>query len=194
MARPREHDERAAREGAVEAFLRTGYAATSLTMLEQATGLDRRQLYNQHASKRGVFLQALGDFTDRAAARFLGKLEAPSADLQAIRDTLHDMVDVADTEAGRLGCLVCNTAREPIAQQDAAIGEVVERYFARIERAYANALRGAGRSKQIDPATDRRRTARHLLAIHVALCVMSRAGASAETLRDVADGALASLR
>ncbi len=185
MARPREHDEQAARAGAIQAFLRSGYAATSLTELEEATGLDRRQLYNQYGDKRGVFLQALDDFQEQAAERFLSLMETSNAAVSSIAVTLHGMVDLADSGHGRLGCLVCNTSREPIAATDAEVQERVQRYFARIEAAYANALKGSSL-----PARARRQEARHLLATHVALCVMCRAGSPVETLRDAVEAAV----
>ncbi|MEO0481228.1 MAG: TetR/AcrR family transcriptional regulator [Planctomycetota bacterium] len=195
MARRREHDQEAARAGAVEAFRRSGYAATSLAELEEATGLDRRQLYNAYEDKRGVFIKALEDFSSMAAARFLEPLEASAADLDVIKSTLHAMVEMAGSDSGRLGCLICNTAREPIASSDAEVRDLVQHYFDRIERAYANALKRACSSKQLTLTSARRRqAARHLMATHVALCVLARAGSPTELLRDAAAAALSTLQ
>ncbi|MEM6704179.1 MAG: TetR family transcriptional regulator [Acidobacteriota bacterium] len=195
MARPREHDAQAARDGAVQAFLQRGFAATSLADLEAATGLDRRQLYNEHGDKMGVFLQALDDFEQRASARFLGALEAREAGKAEIVETLNTFVELSATEEGRLGCLLCNTSREPVSRDDARVGDRVSAFFARIEKAYANALRNAVKVGDLElTAAGRRRHARHLMATHVAACVLSRGGVDRKTLRDVVTVALQPLR
>ncbi|MEL7237369.1 MAG: TetR/AcrR family transcriptional regulator [Planctomycetota bacterium] len=191
MARPRTHDEQAARQGALHAFLRGGYDGTSLADLEAATKLDRRQLYNQHGDKRGVFLRALDDFIAAAAEQFLSKLEAPGAGLAAIRSTLNGMVKIADTEQGRMGCLVCNTSREAITREDDVVFGKVSGYFDRIESAYADSLARAVSDGDVDLSRRaRQRAARHLLGTHVAMCVLARSGAAVEVIRDVADVAL----
>lgn len=193
MARTREYDEQQVREGAMGAFLRKGFGQTSLVDLETATGLNRRQLYNDFGDKRAVFLQALEDFCVAAGERVLHPLEGSEPRLDAIEATLFGMIDLAETPFGRLGCLICNTSREPIAQEPEVRG-VVDRFFRRIENGYRNALRNAQAAGELPETEDVDRLARFFLGAHVAVCVLGRAGEDLSTLRDVATEAVQRVR
>jgi TetR/AcrR family transcriptional repressor of nem operon len=59
MGRPRLFDTDAVVSAARDAFVRTGYAGTSIDDLLQATGLQRASLYSAFGSKRGLFLTTL---------------------------------------------------------------------------------------------------------------------------------------
>lgn len=188
MARPRTFDEAAVRRGALAAFLRDGYAATSLSALEDATGLDRRQLYNSFGDKQAMFTRALDDFAELAGARFLAPLEAPGAGAEAVRSVLHAMTDFSATPEGRCGCLFTNTAREPVAR-DSAVEKRLDAFFERIRLAYRNALSGAAESAAPDRRTDPEDLSHFFLSVHLGLCVMARAGLPAESLSRAAEEA-----
>jgi AcrR family transcriptional regulator len=59
MGRPRSFDTETVITAARNAFVRTGYAATSIDDLLRATGLQRASLYSAFGSKRGLFVAAL---------------------------------------------------------------------------------------------------------------------------------------
>src|ERR1700739_2510356 len=76
MPRPREFDETAALEAAIECFWRHGYEATSLRHLTAPMGLTAPNLYNAFGDKQQLFSRALEraystseSFAERAAAR-----------------------------------------------------------------------------------------------------------------------------
>ncbi len=186
MARPRAYIEDQVRENVMMTFYKYGYAATSLTHLESATGLNRRQLYNACGDKRGLFLRALDDFGATAGAEFLSELEQPDAGVDAIAATFHKLLAAVGSPRGRLGCLVCNTAREPVAD-DAEVAKRIQGFFGRIRRAYRRALRNAGED-------DADKLANHLFGVHVAGCVLARAGERKAVIADLFDAALATLR
>lgn len=171
-------------------FWEHGFAATSLTELEDASGLNRRQLYNGLGDKRDMFLQALDDFRDLAGRRFLGPLEADTADLGSIRDLLEAFAQLAATGEGRLGCFVCSTSQEEVAD-DPDIRTRLDHYFGRIAAAYANALRCAiARGElNLDPQ-DVGTRANFLLGVQVGMSVLARAGQPPAKIRDLADFAL----
>ncbi len=193
MARRRTYDDHRVRQGLVATFLATGYADTSLADLESGTGLDRRQLYNGFGDKKTMFLGALDDFTEAAADRFLAPLETGSDGLADVEAALWGLLADADDPEARLGCLVCNTSREAIAT-DPDIGPVIDRFFRRIEGGYRAALTRAVARNELGPDDDPARLARLLLAIHVSLCVLARAGESAEVLHDIAAATLERIR
>ena len=179
MGRPIGYDTQAVRQQVLAAFWSAGYAETSLGALERATGLDRRQLYNGFGDKRAMFVSALDDFNDMAGQRFFAPLEAAGAGPEEIVALFHRYLELCRSEDGRRGCLMCNTASEKIASDPLVAGRL-NAYFDRIEAAYRNAL----------PAHERHR-APVLLATHVALCVLARAGASLPRLEAMAAAALA---
>ena len=63
MGRTRGFDEACVVRQANDAFLATGYEATSVDDLVRATGLQRGSLYQAFGSKRGIFLAALRQVT-----------------------------------------------------------------------------------------------------------------------------------
>lgn len=193
MARIRQYDEEVARTQLIGIFLEKGFADASLTDLESRSGLNRRQLYNDFGDKRSMFLQAVQDFMTLAGEQFLVNLEHSELGIQAIEKTLFGMVKLSDTRQGRLGCLVCNTAREPIAQ-DPEISKLINQYFRRIEYGYRCAIKRAIAMGEVSADENVRSLARLFLGVHISLCVMSRGGESAAVLTDVAKEAIKTLK
>ncbi|MCY0854211.1 TetR/AcrR family transcriptional regulator [Cupriavidus sp. D39] len=64
-----QYDEGAVIDAALDAFWRHGYAATSINMLTEATGLSRSSLYQRFKDKDGLFQMALAAYTDRVLRR-----------------------------------------------------------------------------------------------------------------------------
>lgn len=189
MARTHEYNEENARASLMATFLEKGYADTSLSDLEANSGLNRRQIYNDFGDKRMVFLQSVRDFMILAGEQFLGPLERAEEGIGSIEATLFGMIDLANTKQGRLGCLVCNTARETIAE-DPEVGALIDKFFRRIERGYRSAIKRGMRSGEISSKENARALSRFFLGVHVSLCVMSRAGESVPVLNDIAGQAM----
>ena len=87
VGRPREFDEDAALECAMNAFWAKGYEATSLADLCSCTGLHKGSLYQAFGDKHTLFLKALRAYADRefqetAAVAF--EHESPLDSLRAI--------------------------------------------------------------------------------------------------------------
>lgn len=176
-------------------FWEYGYEGASMSRLEEAAGVDRRQLSRDFGSKRGLFIQALDDFAAFAGELYLERLEDADSGLGSIQATLRELSDLPKAPQGELGCLVCNTSREELARADAEVADRVSAFFRRIEDAYMRALtHGAARGELSAERGVLRAKARHLFAVHVALFVLVRAGSPRPVLRDVVQCALASLK
>ncbi len=189
MARPRTFTDPEIRQAVLMAFWENGYESTSLSALEAATGLGRRSLYNSFGDKRALFLRALDDFSDQAARDNLAPLRAPDAGHEAVGAVLHHLLALAKASDGPRGCLICNTAREPVAR-DADVAARVQRYFTLIEDGFAHALERAQTAGRLGPHEDPRRLARFFLGVLVSVCVLVRAGTPQATLEDVITEAL----
>jgi TetR/AcrR family transcriptional regulator, transcriptional repressor for nem operon len=110
VARPRSFDEDAVLTAAMHAFRRHGYARTSVSVLEEATGLRASSLYNAYGDKAGLFRRAL----DRYVTSFVGpRLEThagPTATLEDLEGLFLALL-VPPYDDGQ-GCLVTNSAAE----------------------------------------------------------------------------------
>ncbi|MEO1087160.1 MAG: TetR/AcrR family transcriptional regulator [Acidobacteriota bacterium] len=140
MARPREFDEEEVLARAMAQFWSSGYELTSVADLEASTGLGRKSFYNAFGNKRTLFLSAIDLFAAVAGERYLSVLEAKGAGLDAIESMMLRMLGDRETEEGANGCLICHTSREPIAR-DPEVAIRVDKYFARVEAAFAGAIR-----------------------------------------------------
>ena len=187
--RPRKFEEENVRAAVLQMFWQRGYASTSLSDLEEATGIGRRSLYNSFGDKRTVFLRALEDFRATAVEQNLAPLEQSGAGLDAIATVFNHLLELAKTPEGRLGCLMCNTSREPIAT-DAAVAEQITLYFSRVEQGFTNALTTAQTDGTLPVDKNVTSLARFYLGILVSICVMGRAGVSLEILQDIVSEAL----
>lgn len=191
MARQIEYDPTVLREDLLSVFWRNGYAETSLSDLEDATGLNRRQLYNGPGDKKAMFLQALDDFDKAAGREFLAALESPEASIRDICALLNRFVDLAAGDEGSGGCMVCSTSQEEIAA-DPQVRARIGSYFARIRQAYANALAQSvarGDAQFTTDEIDGKSTL--LFGVHVGLCILGRAKAPEKLLRRMANEACA---
>lgn len=190
MARQIAYDPQALRADILRTFWSKGYAETSLSDLEDATGLNRRQLYNGIGDKRAMFLGAIDGFSEIAGRRFLAALEGPEAGVAEIGALLAEFVRLAAEGGGPAGCMICSASQEEIAAE-ADVAARIDRYFTRIRGAYANALtRAAGRS-EIDLTADAiEARADALFAAHVSLCILGRTGRPHDQLTRIAKAAI----
>ncbi|MEL7060091.1 MAG: TetR family transcriptional regulator [Acidobacteriota bacterium] len=175
MGRPRTFDDDVVLERATRQFWRDGYGATSVSELEAATGLGRKSLYNAFGPKDQLFLLALDLFAARAGAHNLAPLEETGATFDSIEEMLRRVAAEADTETGAFGCLICNTAREPISARD-EVSRRITAYFERIEAAFAHALRGelARRSSGASTPAPIEELAAFLAGTLIGLCTAAR--------------------
>lgn len=184
MARPREFNEIDVRQAVLGAFWRKGYAETSLSDLEAETGLGRRSLYNTFGDKHELFVRALQDFRSVAVRRNLAPLDDASSGVAGIDAVLAGLVDIAGTPEGRNGCLICNTARESVADEEGVRAEV-DGYFGDIERRFADALGVSQARGDIPKCDDVNSLAQFFLGVLVSICVLARAGSPLSVLDNI---------
>lgn len=193
MARTISYNPTDVRRRLLSKFWETGFAETSLSDLETATGLNRRQLYNGPGDKKAMFLTAFDDFSTSAGRQFLAPLEKDTAGLDEIANLLRCFVALAGSREGPSGCMVCSVSQEAIAS-DADVRPRIDAYFNRIEAAYGNALTQAsarGEVSLVPPEINAKSVM--LFGVHVALCVLGRGGCPQEKLSRMAEEAISSL-
>ena len=112
MARPREFDEAAALEAAMECFWRRGYEATSLRDLAGNMGLTAPSLYNAFGGKQALFARALERYLDRTTRARIKRLENSLPPKQAVHRFFAEIIERSVSDRERRGCFLINSALE----------------------------------------------------------------------------------
>ncbi|MGO4158683.1 TetR/AcrR family transcriptional regulator [Cupriavidus sp. YAF13] len=116
-----QYDEGAVVDAALDAFWRHGYAATSINVLTEATGLSRSSLYQRFKDKDGLFQMALATYTDRVLRR-MKSYEGGSARAR-LEALLRGLLPMGSRRPP--GCLLTRSCAElvdlPAAGQEAAL-------------------------------------------------------------------------
>lgn len=192
MARPRTFDEDEIRTALLRQFWSHGFEGTALPDLESATGLSRKSLYNAFGDKQAMFVDALRAFRQSVVRENTKALRAGSSGLDAIASVLTGLAELAPTPTGQLGCMVCNTSREDVAEVP-EVREQIDAYFADIERAMRSAVQAGQASGEI-VGRDADDLARLCLGALVGISVLAKAGQSTAVLTSIADETIAALR
>lgn len=146
MSRPKEFEVNPVLDAVVNSFWSRGYEATSMSDLENATGLSRSSLYSTFGNKRELFDAALGRYNDETVEPTLQALEGPNAGIAELRQYFSILAATfrSEPELAVRGCLIVNTMVELAAQDDAARA-VTSAHFARVQGAIENGLKGGGK-------------------------------------------------
>ncbi|MGE0715961.1 MAG: TetR/AcrR family transcriptional regulator [Alphaproteobacteria bacterium] len=194
MARPREFDEEAVLDAAMQCFWSHGYEATSVRDLIAATGLTGASLYNAFGDKRALYRKALDRYVEGSIAdriRRCGEM-APRA---AIATFFAEILARSAADRQHKGCMLVNAALD-VAPEGPDSREIVAAVLVRIEDFFRDRLRAGqadGTIVRSVPADD---LARHLLAVLMGVRVLARArperplleGAVAAALRFIEAG------
>ncbi|MFE0674180.1 TetR/AcrR family transcriptional regulator [Streptomyces sp. NPDC058867] len=194
MARPRAFDERQVLDRAREQFWATGYAGTRMDDIAQATGLGKGSLYGAFGDKSKLFHRVFGDWCTAVVEVAEGRLAGgPDKDAFArLSDYVHLMAENTAADTEHRGCLLAKGAAE-LAQHDATIaGRSAETMNALLKLLEVE-ISAAQRHGDIDSAADPERLAALLLTVVRGIEAVGKAGLSPETVRNVADTALAVL-
>jgi TetR/AcrR family transcriptional regulator, transcriptional repressor for nem operon len=192
MPRPREFDETAALEAAMECFWQRGYEATSLRDLTASMGLTAPSLYNAFGDKEELFARALDRYLDRTTRDRLRRLEETLPPKAVLHRFFAEIVDHSVTDRQRKGCFLVNSALE-VAPHHAACRAVIAEQFDDIEAFFKRAILGGQADATIPRTVDADDTARLLLGVLLGIRVLARTKADRALLAGIARPALALL-
>jgi TetR/AcrR family transcriptional repressor of nem operon len=173
MARPREFDEAAVLDAAVQCFWSRGYEATSVRDLADKMGITGASLYNAFGDKRRLFRRALDHYVEQGfgdrARRFEGRLPPR----EALAGFFEEIVERSLADPQRRGCLLVNSALE-VAPHDPEFQRVIAGVLVEVEGFFHRSIAAGQRDGTIasrQPAED---LARLLLGVHLGLRVLAR--------------------
>ncbi|WP_409062059.1 TetR/AcrR family transcriptional regulator [Streptomyces sp. SYP-A7185] len=194
MPRPRKFDERQVLDQAREQFWSTGYAGTRMDDIAQATGLGKGSLYGAFGDKGKLFHRVFGEWCtavlDVAEERLAGGPDAEA--LARISGYVHLMAENTASDTERRGCLLAKGAAE-LAQQDPTVAGQSAATMRALQTLLRTQISAAQRHGDIDSAADPERLAALLLTVVRGIEAVGKAGLAPETLRTIADTALAVL-
>jgi AcrR family transcriptional regulator len=193
MARPRSFDENEVLRVARDQFWSTGYAATRVDDIAAATGLGKGSLYGAFGDKHHLFLRT---FEDHCA----GLIEAVRRGLDGPDDRAYErlrahVLTVANATAADVclrGCLLAKGTAE-LSGQDPAVAATARRTFEAIQELLTSCIAGAQRAGDIRQDADPARLAALILAVLRGIEALGKGGSSPDSLRAIADTALALL-
>ena len=193
MARPRSFDEGEILRVARDRFWATGYAATRVDEIATATGLGKGSLYGAFGDKHQLFLRTFDDHCAGLVEAVRRSLDGPDAGAyERLRAHVAAVANATASDVCLRGCLLAKGTAE-LSGQDPAVVATARRTFAAIEELLASCIAGAQRAGEIDQHADPGRLAGLLLAVLRGIEALGKGGASPDSLRAIAETALAVL-
>jgi TetR/AcrR family transcriptional regulator, transcriptional repressor for nem operon len=193
MGRTRGFDEQEILRVARDQFWSAGYAAARVDDIATATGLGKGSLYGAFGDKHQLFLRTFDDHCAGLVEAVRQALDGPDA---GARERLRaHVLAVANATAADIhlrGCLLAKGTAE-LAAQDPAVAETGHRTFAAIEELITSCIAAAQRAGDIDQDADPARLAALLLAVLRGIEALGKGGSSPDSLRAIAETALALL-
>ena len=173
MARPKEFDEAAALDSAIECFRLRGYHATSVRDLATAMGIGGTSLYNSFGDKRALFVKALNRYLDSSLRARLKRLEETHAPRQVIPAFFADIIDRSLNDRTRGGCLLINSVLE-ISPHDPKLGRQIAAYVGEIEEFFRRTICAAQADGSVAASLDAKDAARLQLGVLLGIRVLAR--------------------
>ena len=181
MARPKEFDEAAVLDAAVQCFWTKGFEATSVRDLTDEMGIAGASLYNAFGDKRALYRRALdhyiaGSFVERAR-----RIERALPPREAIGAFFREIIERSLKDRDRKGCMLVNSALE-MAPHDREFQKVVADILVEVEMFFRRLVQAGQRNgsvSQSQPADD---LARLLLGTLLGIRVLARARPERELL------------
>jgi len=183
MARPKEFDDRAVLEAAVECFWNRGFVATSVRDLGDRMGIGSASLYNAFGDKRTLFAKALEHYLDNSVRERILRLERQRLPKDAIKAFFAEVIERSLKDPDRRGCMLVNSALE-VAPHDADLGAAISRYLEEIRSFFERSISAA----QSDGADAGQHSARDLSRLLLGVLLGIRVLARSQPNRALLDG------
>lgn len=159
--RPKDFDENAVLDKAIDLFWKQGYEATNLEQLLAAMGMGKGSMYHNFGNKREVFKLALNRFNQK----FTGWLEKEAANAKDPIAFIKEYFRAIPKQGGdehKKGCFLGNTVAE-LACIDSGLEEIASEHLEKIERIFYSHIKNAQQTGKLKSKEDARLLARHLI-------------------------------
>ncbi len=172
MARPREFDETAVLDAAINCFWMHGYEATSVRDLAERMQMTGASLYNAFGDKRSLFRQALERYVDQSFGDRVRRFELLPP-REAIGAFFQEIIDQSLDDKERKGCLLVNCALE-LSPHDTEFQEIIGGVLVRVETFFGRCVTLGQKDGSITDRLPSVDLARHLLGSFLGIRVLAR--------------------
>ncbi|MGV8972603.1 MAG: TetR/AcrR family transcriptional regulator [Rhodoglobus sp.] len=162
-----------------DVFWDKGFDATSISDLEEATGLGRSSLYHAFGNKHGLFDAAVDDYLRTVIRPRIAPLLSGSSGPALVEyfTSIRLSVESLPDDSPRRGCLLVNCATG-LAGHDEAARAAVDAYRAELTAALRHALASSDTSRALTSPDELDTRARLLAALSISAMVIARVNRS----------------
>jgi TetR/AcrR family transcriptional repressor of nem operon len=165
MARPREFDEGAVIDAAMEQFWLRGYEATSVRDLADQMGIAGASLYNAFGDKRTLYRSALNRYLEQTFRERIRRIESAMPPHEAIVAFFGEIV--------RRGCMLVNSTLENV-PEDRDFQQIVATFLSDVEAFFLRCLASGQRDGTVSVSQSAEDLARMLLGQLLGIRVLAR--------------------
>jgi TetR/AcrR family transcriptional regulator, transcriptional repressor for nem operon len=180
MPRPREFEELAALDRAMQVFWKRGFENTSMDELVKATGVHRGSIYTTFGDKQALFLKSLDRYLNLERTQLTALLQAAPSKLTVIRSILEGIAEDSARKNSR-GCFMVNSIVER-APHDSETRARAHDCLTRLSKVFEAALTQAQRTGELGKDVNVSALAIFLVNTVQGMRVLGRAGVSRRQL------------
>jgi TetR/AcrR family transcriptional repressor of nem operon len=184
MARPREFDDTAVLEAAIQCFWTHGYEATSIRDLSKKMGITNASLYNAFGDKRSLYRKALDCYVEQSFGNRVARFEGHLPPRQAIGAFFEEIVERSLSDKQRKGCMLVNSSLE-VAPHDPEFRRVVAGVLVKVEGFFRRCVEAGQRKGTIATTHSADDMARLLLSTLLGIRVLARVRPERQLLEGV---------
>jgi TetR/AcrR family transcriptional repressor of nem operon len=192
LARPREFDEAAVLDAAIQCFWANGYKATSVRDLACEMGITGASIYNAFGDKRGLYRRALDQYVEGSFGERARRFEGTLPPREAIMAFFREIIERSLSDKQRKGCMLVNSALE-LAPHDREFQRVIAAVLVEVEKFFLRLVRSGRQDGTIATSQPEADLARLLLSVFLGIRVLARARPERELLEGLARPVLALL-
>lgn len=189
--RPRAYDPQTALQQALGVFWSTGYSGASLDSIATAAGMNRPSLYAAFGDKHALYIKALEQYWEFAAAAMQAALTDNELTLrQALTQFYEGQLSIYFSGDGQpRGCFAIGTATTE-AVEDPEIREVLSERLSRLDADLETRLRAAIDKGELNNDVDPAALAVLASSLLHSISIRARAGKSRDELTELARNAI----
>ena len=192
VARPKEFDRDTALQEAVDLFCNHGYEGTSTDDLLQAMRISRQSLYDTFGDKRQLYLEALQQYVANSIAEQVRALNSTTSVLTGLEAALLAFASKSGTPEAP-GCMGIGATCE-FGVSDRDVTALIATADKTLQSSLERRIREGKTSGEISSEVNPRAAAQFIKATFAGIKIAARGGASAASLREIAQMAIRSLK
>jgi TetR/AcrR family transcriptional regulator, transcriptional repressor for nem operon len=173
MARPREFDEAAVLDAAIEQFWLRGYEATSVRDLADEMGIAGASLYNSFGGKRTLYRRALSRYLEQTFRERIRRLESTLPSHVAITAFFGEIIERSVADKRRRGCMLVNSTLEHV-PDDKDFQQIVTAFLSEVESFFLRSVESGQREGTVTSSQSPEDLSRMLLGQLLGIRVLAR--------------------